>query len=78
MGESQGFVKLIADRKTRIILGGSVVGPHATDLMAIISNFVAMKITIDEAKTVIYAHPTTSESIHEAILMLEGKGIHFA
>ena len=78
MGESKGFVKLIADRKTRIILGGSVVGPHATDLMAIISNFVAMKITIDEAKTVIYAHPTTSESIHEAILMLEGKGIHFA
>ena len=78
MGESKGFVKLIADRKTRIILGGSVAGPHATDLMAIISNFVSMKITIDEAKTVIYAHPTTSEAIHEAILMLEGKGIHFA
>ena len=37
-----------------------------------------MKITIDEAKTVVYAHPTTSEAIHEAILMLEGKGIHFA
>ena len=78
MGESDGFVKLIADETTKVILGGSVVGPHATDLMAIIGNLISTKTTIEMAKNVIYAHPTTAESIHEAILMLEGKGIHFA
>ena len=76
--QSDGFLKLIADETTKVILGGSVVGPHATDLMAIIGNLISTKTTIEMAKNVIYAHPTTAESIHEAILMLEGKGIHFA
>ena len=78
MGESEGFVKLIADKNTKTILGGTIVGPHATDLMAILSNLVAQKTTVEKAIDVIYAHPTSSESIHEALLMLEGKGIHFA
>lgn len=78
MGESDGFVKLIADKETKTILGGSVVGPHATDLLAVIGNLVALKVDITEAQKVIYAHPTTAESVNEAILMLEGKGIHFA
>lgn len=78
MGESEGFVKLIADKNTKTILGGTIVGPHATDLMAVLSNLVAQKTTVEKAIDVIYAHPTSSESIHEALLMLEGKGIHFA
>lgn len=78
MGEMEGFVKLIADKKTKTLLGGTIVGPHATELMAILSNLVTQKIAADEAIKVIYAHPTASESIHEAILMLEGQGIHFA
>ena len=78
MGENEGFVKLIADAKTRTILGGAVVGIHATDLMATIGNMVAASTKIEDAGHVIYAHPTTSESIHEAILMLDQKGIHFA
>ncbi|MBP2028149.1 dihydrolipoamide dehydrogenase [Acetoanaerobium pronyense] len=78
MGESEGFVKLIADKNSKTILGGTIVGPHATDLMAVLSNLVAQKTTVEKAIDVIYAHPTSSESIHEALLMLEGKGIHFA
>ncbi len=78
MGEQEGFVKLIADATSRVVLGGAVVGIHATDLIAIITNFVAHKKTIDECAHVVYAHPTTAESIHESILMIDDRGIHFA
>lgn len=78
MGEVEGFVKLIADKETRKIVGGTIVGVHATDMLSTISNIIASGLTIDKASHVIYAHPTTSESIHEAILSLDGRGIHFA
>lgn len=78
MGEPDGFVKIIADANTRIIIGGAIVGIHATDLMSVLTNLIVSKTSIDDASKVIYAHPTTSESLHEAILMLDNRGIHFA
>lgn len=78
MGEVEGFVKLIAIKETRKIIGGTIVGVHATDMLSTISNIIASGMTIDKATHVIYAHPTTAESIHEALLSLDGRGIHFA
>lgn len=78
MGETEGFVKLVADRETRKIIGGTIVGVHATDMLSTISNIIASGLTIDKAAHVIYAHPTTAESIHEALLNIDGRGIHFA
>jgi len=77
MGETKGFVKLIADKTSRKIIGGSVVGVHAADMISTISNLIASGIEIDDASLVIYAHPTVAESIHEAILDLDNRGIHF-
>jgi len=78
MGETEGFVKLIANKDTRKIIGGTIVGVHATDMLSTISNIIASGLTIDKAAHVIYAHPTTAESIHEALLSVDGRGIHFA
>lgn len=78
MGETEGFVKLIAGKETRKIIGGTIVGVHATDMLSTISNIIASGLTIDKAAHVIYAHPTTAESIHEALLSIDGRGIHFA
>ena len=78
MGEPDGFVKIIADANSRVIIGGTIVGIHATDLMSVLTNLIVSQTSIDEAEKVIYAHPTTSESIHEAILMLDNRAIHFA
>lgn len=78
MGETEGFVKLIASRETRKIIGGTIVGVHATDMLSTISNIIVSGLTIDKAAHVIYAHPTTAESIHEALLNIDGRGIHFA
>lgn len=77
MGEVEGFVKIIANKETRRILGGTIVGIHATDMISSISNIMASDMTIDQAAHVIYAHPTTAESIHEALLSLDDMGIHF-
>lgn len=77
MGEVEGFVKLMADKETRKILGGTIVGIHATDMLSTVTNIIASGMTIDQASHVIYAHPTTAESIHEALLTLDGMGIHF-
>lgn len=78
MGEPEGFVKVIADANTRVIIGGSIVGVHASNLISVLTNLIVSETKIDDAAKVVYAHPTTSESIHEAILMLDKRAIHFA
>ena len=78
MGETKGFVKLIADKSSRKILGGSIVGAHASDMISTISNLIASGKDIDSESHVIYPHPTVAESIHEALLDLDDKAIHFA
>ncbi|MCM0647510.1 dihydrolipoyl dehydrogenase [Clostridium swellfunianum] len=78
MGQVEGFVKLIGSRETGKILGGTIVGVHGTDMLSTISNIIASGMTMDKAAHVIYAHPTAAESIHEALLSLDGRGIHFA
>lgn len=78
MGETRGFVKLIANKTSRKIIGGTVVGIHAADMISTISNLISSGTDIDDASHVIYAHPTVAESIHEAILNLNNRGIHFA
>lgn len=74
--QTQGFIKVIGDKKTRKIIGAGLIGLAATDLLSVFSNLVANGNTIDEAKDVIYAHPTVSETAFEAILDLDNESIH--
>lgn len=77
-GESHGFVKIIKDKKSGIILGGSIIGPHATDLIAEIAIAVKNRLKAEQVAETIHAHPTTAEAVHEAVLCTEGGAIHFA
>ncbi|BES63885.1 dihydrolipoyl dehydrogenase [Gottschalkiaceae bacterium SANA] len=77
MGEPAGFVKIIAEKTSKTIIGGTVVGVHGTDMIATITNLIVAQKSLEEAEHVIYAHPTTAESIHEAILASQGRAIHF-
>jgi len=79
LGERRGFVKVIAEECTGIILGGSIIGPHATDLIHEIAVAIKNKLTTEQIINTIHAHPTTAEAVHEAILATTSKGaIHFA
>ncbi|WP_242620555.1 dihydrolipoyl dehydrogenase [Senegalia massiliensis] len=68
LGESKGFVKIIKDKQTGVILGGSIIGPHATDLIHEIALAIKNKLKDIDLMNTIHAHPTTAESIYESIL----------
>lgn len=73
---TQGFIKAIADKKSRKIIGAALIGLEATDLLSTFTNLIKNEISIDQAKDVVYAHPTVSETAFEAILDLDGESIH--
>ncbi len=79
LGESRGFAKIIKDKNTNKILGASIVGPHATDLIHELALAVKNGLKDVDIIETIHAHPTTSESIHEAALASTSLGaIHFS
>ena len=71
LGETDGFVKIVAEKKYDEVLGVHIIGPHATELLAEACVAMALEITADELGRVIHAHPTVSESVMEA-----AEGVH--
>jgi dihydrolipoamide dehydrogenase len=78
LGENKGFVKIIKDKSSGKIIGSTIIGPHATDLLAVVTLAIKNQLTTEQITETIFAHPTTAESIHEAALEVEGGAIHFA
>jgi len=75
-GETEGFVKIIRDKKYSELLGAHIVGPHATELIA---EFVVgrhLESTAEEMDRAIHPHPTLSEAIGEAALASLGHALH--
>jgi len=73
-----GLVKIIADAKTDRILGFHVVGPQASEIVA--QGVIAMEFgsSAEDLALTCFAHPTLSESVHEAALAVGGGAIHIA
>jgi dihydrolipoamide dehydrogenase len=75
-GETEGLVKYITDASTGEVLGLHMAGPRATDLIVEGALAVRLEATIDEITSTIHAHPTISESLHEAAHSVHGDAIH--
>ncbi|MGG3470903.1 dihydrolipoyl dehydrogenase [Neobacillus pocheonensis] len=75
-GESDGFVKIIADEETNDILGVHMIGPHVTDMISEAGLAMVLDATPWEIGHTIHPHPTLSEAIGEAALAVDGKAIH--
>jgi dihydrolipoamide dehydrogenase len=71
LGETDGFVKIVSEKKYDEVLGVHIVGPHATELLAEACVAMSLETTADEFGRVIHAHPTVSESVMEA-----AEGVH--
>ena len=71
LGETDGFVKIVSEKKYDEVLGVHIIGPHATELLAEACVAMALETTADELGRIIHAHPTVSESIMEA-----AEGVH--
>lgn len=67
LNETEGFVKIISDLKTGVILGASLVGPHATELISGLTIAVKNSLTVGQLQDVIFGHPSLSEAIAEAV-----------
>lgn len=76
MGAEKGMVHLVADEGSDKLLGGAILGPHASDLIAEIALAVEMKLTAKELAETIHTHPTLSEAVMEAAENIHGQAIH--
>jgi len=68
-----GGVKLIADLKTRQLLGAHIIGEKSSDIIHMLIAYMTMKATVDQLLEMIYIHPALSEVIRNAARKLQAK-----
>ena len=73
---TEGFVKIVADRKYGEILGVHMIGSTVTELIAEAVAAMALEGTVEDLVNTIHAHPTLSEATHEASEAVFGAAIH--
>jgi len=74
--KTEGFVKMVEDKKTGAILGVHMIGAGVTELAAEAALAVRLKLKASDLTETMHAHPTLSESLMEAAFGLTGKPIH--
>jgi dihydrolipoamide dehydrogenase len=75
-GETEGFVKILRDKKYGEILGAHIVGAHASELIHELAVARENEYTVEEVDLAIHAHPTMSEAIAEAALDSLGRALN--
>jgi dihydrolipoamide dehydrogenase len=75
-GETEGFVKIVAEKKYDEVLGVHMIGPRATELVAEATLALRLECTVEELIRTIHAHPTMAEAIGEAAHAAHGNAIH--
>jgi dihydrolipoamide dehydrogenase len=75
-GETEGFVKIVADKRYDEVLGVHMIGPRATELVAEATLALRLESTVEDLARTIHAHPTMAEAIGEAAHALHGGAIH--
>jgi dihydrolipoamide dehydrogenase len=74
--ETDGFVKVIAEKKSGRVLGVAIVGPEASDLISEAALAIEMGATAEDIALTIHPHPTLPESLMEAAEGALGRAIH--
>ncbi len=73
---AEGFVKVVGDRSTKLLLGATICGPEASDLIAEPSLALEMGAYLEDVALTIHAHPTLPEAFMEACKAALGEAIH--
>jgi dihydrolipoamide dehydrogenase len=76
LGDTEGFVKVVADKQSGEILGVHILGPEATEIIHEFAVGRTLEATLEEIIHTIHAHPTLSEAALEAALGALGQAIH--
>jgi dihydrolipoamide dehydrogenase len=67
INETDGFIKIVIDQHSGRIIGASIIGPQATELIAVLTVAINSCLKVDQISRMIFAHPTLSESLHDAV-----------
>ncbi|AUX47941.1 dihydrolipoamide dehydrogenase [Sorangium cellulosum] len=78
MNETEGFAKVVADKKTKQVLGVHIVGPEASTMISEASLSLEMAAFLEDLSLTIHPHPTLGESLMEAAAHAMGAAIHIA
>jgi dihydrolipoamide dehydrogenase len=76
MGSTDGFVKILADKRSDRILGAHIIGPDAGTLIAEIATAMEFGASAEDVARICHAHPSLSEAVKEAALAVEGRALH--
>jgi dihydrolipoamide dehydrogenase len=76
MGDTDGFVKILADKTTDRLLGAHIIGPDAGTLIAELATAIEFGASSEDVARICHAHPTLSEAVKEAALAVEGRALH--
>ncbi|MFQ5882355.1 MAG: dihydrolipoyl dehydrogenase [Candidatus Methylomirabilales bacterium] len=76
LGDTEGFVKVVADAEYGEIIGLHIIGPEATEMIAEATMARTLEATLEEVHGSVHAHPTLSETVAEACLAALGRPIH--
>ena len=74
--DAEGFVKILADKRTDKVLGAHLIGPHAGELIAEIAVAMEFGASSEDIARTCHAHPTFSEAVKEAALSVDKRAIH--
>ena len=75
-GETNGFVKLLADAETDELLGAHLIGPQVSELVAELVLAFEYRATAEDVGITVHGHPTLSEAVKEAALGALGRAVH--
>ncbi|MDE0775314.1 MAG: dihydrolipoyl dehydrogenase [Nocardioides sp.] len=76
LGDTAGFVKVVADAEHNEIIGAHLIGPDVTELLPVLTLAQQWDLTADEVARNVFAHPTLGESVKEAIHGIAGHMIN--
>ena len=76
MGDTDGMVKILADKTTDRLLGAHILGPDAGALIAELVTAMEFGASAEDVARICHAHPTLSEAVKEAALAVDGRALH--
>ncbi len=76
MGDTDGFVKLLADKTTDRLLGAHIIGPDAGTLIAELATAMEFGASAEDVARTCHAHPSLNEAVKEAALAVAGRALH--
>ena len=76
MGATEGFVKILADKRTDRILGAHIIGPDAGTIIAELATAMEFEASSEDVARICHAHPSLNEAVKEAALAVGGRALH--